>query len=91
MSGVNALLSHIAPQRTLPYMSENTPAYRGRSAAFGAAMTRSAERRRCPKCNRKSAILKVTPWELPVSDTAYVSAYCRWDDCDYARIREVPS
>ncbi|WP_280448430.1 hypothetical protein [Nocardia brasiliensis] len=44
------------------------------------AMQRNAESRRCPKCNRKSA-LKFH------SDEHGFGSYCRWDDCDYDRIR----
>ena len=43
-------------------------------------MSRSAERRRCPKCNRKSAITTFT-------DEWGVGHYCRWDDCDWDRYR----
>lgn len=50
-----------------------------RSAEFGAAMRRGAERRRCPACGRKSALT----W---VSDDFGVGQYCRWEDCDYERI-----
>lgn len=60
----------------------HTPAFKGRSGSFGAAMSRSAERRRCPKCQRKSAIVR-----LSIVDDEFVAAYCRWDDCDYARLR----
>lgn len=63
-------------------MSHHTPAYKGRSAAFGAAMSRSAEARRCPKCNRKSALVKVS-----IEDSWFISRYCRWDDCDYVKVR----
>ena len=63
-------------------MSYPTPANKGRSQAFSAAMARSAERRRCPRCHRKSALVR-----LPSDpDRGLLSAtYCRWDDCDYER------
>jgi hypothetical protein len=49
---------------------------------FRAAMSRSAERRQCPKCNRKSALVRL-PRDL---DRGYASmTYCRWADCDYER------
>lgn len=47
-----------------------------RSANFGKAMQRSAEHRRCPKCNRKSALCRV--YEDGVRLT-----YCRW--CGYEK------
>lgn len=40
------------------------------------AMRRSAERRRCPKCGRKSALTFH-------SDEVMRGTYCRWGDCDY--------
>lgn len=43
------------------------------------AMKRSAESRRCPKCNRKSALQR---W----SDDFARGSACRW--CDYATYRE---
>jgi hypothetical protein len=55
------------------------PGVRGRSLEFGKAMQNSAERRRCPKCNRKSAL----QWH---SDEYGFGNYCRWEDCDYERI-----
>ncbi len=61
-----------------------TPAFRGRSSAFGDAMRRSAERRKCPQCGRKSAIVR-----LSIAEDALVSAYCRW--CNYARLRKEPT
>ncbi len=56
-----------------------TPAFKGRSSEFGAAMSRSAEKRRCPKCGRKSALLLV-------NDETMFGRYCRWDDCGYERV-----
>lgn len=53
--------------------------HRGRSANFREAMRNSAERRRCPKCERKSALVRVP------DDTGSVT-YCRWNDCDYERV-----
>lgn len=51
-----------------------------RSANFSAAMRRSAERRRCPQCDRKSALSRVyDPW----TSTSVTS--CRW--CDYSVTR----
>lgn len=58
----------------------STPAYKGRSAAFRAAMSRSAEKRRCPKCQRKSALVRVPGDEFYRGVT-----YCRWEDCDYVK------
>ncbi len=49
---------------------------------FEAAMSRSAERRRCPKCQRKSALVRV-----PADDFYWGVTYCRWNDCDYRRDR----
>lgn len=55
---------------------------RTRSSEFGAAMSRSAEKRRCPKCQRKSALVRVpTDFKGGVESVTY----CRWDDCDYQR------
>ena len=45
-----------------------------------AAMRRSAERRRCPECDRKSALSRYD------EDDGF-GWYCRWDDCGYDRIR----
>lgn len=42
------------------------------------AKIRSAERRRCPECDRKSAMVK-TPYD------DVVRAYCRW--CGHAVLR----
>lgn len=50
---------------------------------FEAAMKRSAEKRRCPKCDRKSALVR-----LPRTDEYVAVTYCRWDDCDYERHAE---
>ena len=46
---------------------------------FGKAMQHSAERRLCPKCNRKSAL----KWH---SDEYGFGNYCRWEDCNYEHI-----
>jgi ribosomal protein S14 len=59
--------------------STTTPAFSGRSSEFSAAMSRSAAKRRCPKCGRKSALLRV-------NDETMFGRYCRWDDCDYERV-----
>lgn len=49
---------------------------------FEAAMSRSAEKRRCPKCQRKSALVRLpTDHDLGLAGVTY----CRWDDCDYER------
>jgi hypothetical protein len=48
---------------------------------FEAAMRRSAERRRCPQCDRKSAMVRV-------ESDPFISSYCRWDDCGYVRRRK---
>jgi hypothetical protein len=45
-----------------------------------AAAVRSAERRRCPKCGRKSALKSV-------NDETISGRYCRWEDCDYQDIK----
>ncbi len=45
-----------------------------------AGMRRSAESRRCPKCQRKSALVR-----LPRTDEFLAMTYCRWNDCDYER------
>ena len=45
-------------------------------------MARSAEKRRCPKCGRKSALVRVDYEVDP-----FIRAYCRWDDCGYAKER----
>ncbi len=44
------------------------------------AMRRSAENRRCPKCGRGSALKHY-------SDEFSFGSYCRWDDCDYSRVK----
>jgi ribosomal protein S27AE len=44
-----------------------------------AAMKRGAEKRRCPKCGRGSAL------KFHSDDFAFGS-YCRWDDCGYERL-----
>jgi hypothetical protein len=59
--------------------------HRGRSDAFSAAMSRSAERRRCPKCQRKSALIRI-PVDL---DRGLLGiTYCRWEDCGFERHHE---
>lgn len=40
------------------------------------AMERSADRRRCPKCGRKSALRHY-------SDDLMFGSACRWEDCSY--------
>lgn len=55
-----------------PFSSRNTTNNRR-------AQKRSAERRRCPKCQRKAALLRNT--DVP-GMTLY---HCRWPDCDYER------
>lgn len=45
------------------------------------AMQRSAEKRRCPKCGRGSALKHH-------SDEYSYGSYCRWEDCDYERITQ---
>ena len=52
---------------------------------FRAAMRRSAEARRCPKCGRKSALVR-----LPADVFYMATTYCRWDDCDYQRHYDAP-
>jgi ribosomal protein S27AE len=42
-----------------------------KGSTFSSAMQRSAERRRCPNCDRKSALVR-----------AEDATYCRWD-CGY--------
>lgn len=45
-------------------------------------MATSAKRRQCPQCGRKSAIVR-----LSLSEDEFIAAYCRWDDCNYVRVR----
>lgn len=45
------------------------------------AAKRSAEKRRCPKCERKSALVFIS------EETRFGSA-CRWDDCAYTNMHE---
>ena len=40
------------------------------------AMQRSASARRCPKCGRKSALVRQPEWRMTV---------CRWDGCGYVQ------
>lgn len=40
------------------------------------AMTRSASKRQCPKCGRKSALVSY-------ADDLMFGRACRWDDCGY--------
>lgn len=47
------------------------------------AQRRSAESRRCPKCGRGSAKVSVTPRPTLAGE---VTTYCRWDDCNWARV-----
>jgi len=56
--------------------------HRRRSDAFAHAMARSAERRQCPKCQRKSAVVR-----LSRDEDDFISAYCRWEDCGWCRVR----
>lgn len=56
-----------------------------RTSAFRAAMSRSAEKRRCPACGRKSALVRL-PYD-PDRGLLAVT-YCRWEDCDYERHHE---
>ncbi len=51
-----------------------------RSSNFSTAMRHSAEKRRCPKCGRGSALSFV-------SDDFGFGRYCRWDGCDYTTYR----
>lgn len=53
-----------------------------RSSKFGRAMQRSAEHRKCPQCNRKSALCHV--YEDGIGLT-----YCRWCGYERTRVREV--
>lgn len=62
-------------------MSKYTPAYKGRSAAFSAAMSHSAKKRQCPNCGRKSALIRFTYEENP-----FVAYGCRW--CYWGKSRE---
>ena len=65
-------------------MGYATPAYHGRSSEFGTAMRRSAERRRCPKCGRKSALVD---FREDLGDALILGSGCRW--CDYRTSFEV--
>ena len=53
------------------------------SSSGSSPQSRSAEARRCPTCGRAAALVSVTPRPL----LGGVTTYCRWDDCDYARVR----
>ncbi len=45
------------------------------------AASRSAERRRCPKCQRKAALVFI-------SDEVQFGFACRWNECDYADMNQ---
>jgi ribosomal protein S27AE len=45
------------------------------------AMKRSAERRQCPKCGRKSALVRF-------SDEWAFGSCCRWSDCNYENVTQ---
>jgi ribosomal protein S14 len=49
------------------------------SSAQTAAKIRSAERRRCPKCGRKSALVRIE------NDYGH-GRVCRWDDCQHVAV-----
>ena len=49
------------------------------------AKVRSAERRKCPSCQRKSAMVRVSLPERIAERAGSVSAYCRW--CGFERRR----
>lgn len=56
---------------------------RRRNKATSEANKRWAEARRCPKCNRKSALRRQRvglDWLVT----------CRWKDCDYERMHLAP-
>lgn len=55
---------------------------RRHSQATSAAMRRSAESRRCPKCKRKAAVNRQSL--RPGTSLRW----CRWDDCDYEKITD---
>lgn len=38
----------------------------------------------CPKCGRGRALVEVKPRPMLPGE---VTTYCRWDDCDYVRVR----
>lgn len=50
-----------------------------------AAQRASAERRRCPKCRRKAALVTVRDFSIGIRITS-----CRWSDCDYEASRALP-
>ena len=56
-------------------MSSTTYNHR-KGPTFAAAMKQSAEKRRCPNCERKSAIVRFT-------DDFGNGGWCRWPDCGY--------
>jgi hypothetical protein len=51
-----------------------------RNVETSKAMTRMAERRKCPKCQRKMALKSY-------SDEYSYGTYCRWEDCGYKDIK----
>ena len=53
---------------------------RVRRAGTQAAMKRRAESTRCPKCSRKSALVRVRN-SLGIIEVVV----CRWTDCNYER------
>lgn len=71
----------LALSRTTPlkaYTGMRDAAGRHDTANQRAAKIRSAEKRRCPECQRKAAMVK-TP------ESYEIRAYCRW--CGYQRPR----
>lgn len=52
---------------------------RHRNRETSKAMTRMAESRKCPKCERKMALKSY-------SDEFSFGTYCRWDGCGYKDI-----
>jgi len=51
-------------------------------------MKRSAASRQCPKCGRKSAMVRIKPEDRYDEFVPY--AYCRWEDCGYEAYLVVP-
>jgi ribosomal protein S14 len=62
-------------------VKRNADQHRRHAAATSKAMKRIAEARRCPKCGRKSAIVREFDEVL-----FCVVSYCRWKDCNWSRL-----
>lgn len=83
LPGVDAVPDHVRPRRrrltaVATYRTGTGPqaASTVNAARVGAALV-SAEQRRCPKCQRKGALIRF-------DDAGAYGASCRWINCDYA-------